>query len=415
MDAVPSTTSASFSSSSPYFVPFPVCSVTVIPAPTFTGKSWLVKQLLVHQQIYFAEAPLARVLVVLCNSRAAAFELEEEEEQQLSSGGTSLSVVSLDQFDPDLLQSGDVVIFEDVQFLTEAIRQTINVLAHHVRLAAVFVLCQGILGSKIFELLTYCHQIVLFMQSTSVARLANYIVQQFYQDRQTKDYLKECISYAERKKAVLLLELNSLSSKQRGNHIAISHLTHLTDSQNPFAVVHPHPGKMSFYEKKFGQNKTTVLPTMAEGGDSVFLPLPPTSFLMVPAENIQTYKQEEEEEEEGKKSSSSHCAKWNTVVEDIQDMIEQNFPVKKWMLCKNLAREILKTPEFCITHNRTLLIKANPARMHLPLLDFITMATRQQGPNEMIDNRKYLPFVKILLQNNCPRLYFKNKSLLSPS
>jgi hypothetical protein len=103
------------------------------------------------------------------------------------------------------------------------------------------------------------------------------------------------------------------------------------------------------------------------------------------------------------------------VVEDIQDMIEQNFPVKKWMLCKNLAREILKTPEFCITHNQTLLIKANPARMHLPLLDFITMATRQQGPNEMIDNRKYLPFDKILLQNNCPRLYFKNKSLLSPS
>jgi hypothetical protein len=54
--------------------------VTLVPAPTYTGKSWLVKQLLLHQQLYFSK-PLTRVIVVLCNPKAAVFELGEEEEE----------------------------------------------------------------------------------------------------------------------------------------------------------------------------------------------------------------------------------------------------------------------------------------------------------------------------------------------
>ena len=427
------------------FSPFPTCSVTLVPAPTFTGKSWLVKQLLLHQQLYFPK-PLTRVIVVLCNPKAAVFELGEEEEE-FNRQAIKLTSVSLDNFDPENLLPNDFVVFEDVQFLTDHIRITINILAHHVGLSAVFILCQGILGSKIFELLTYCHQIVLFMQSTSVARLANYIVQQFYQDKDLKEYLKTCIAYAERKKTVLLLEINSISSKQRGHHIAISHLQQLMDKQNPFAVVHPHPGRLVFYQKKFGECRTDFADNNDgnndDGNDNndnnnndtaendaalqmSALPLPPSSFLLVPAQNVTlATKLNKNSADDATSLLSPHCDRWQDVVDNIQDMIEQNFNLKKWMTCKNLAREILRNKSFCLSEEGRMLHLKNPSGKEssslssstsVPLLDFIMAATKQQSPNERTNPnaiKHFVPFVKALLKNHCPEMYFKNKTLLA--
>ena len=426
--------------SAPYFSPFPTCSVTVIPAPTFTGKSWLVKQLLLHRHLYFSR-PLTRVFIVLCNPKAGLIELEKEE-QELKRQSSSLKLIplSLDDYNIDLPEPGDVVIFEDVQFLTDTIRDTINVVCHHVGLAAVFVLCQGLLGcKKKFELLNYCHQAVLFMQSTSVARLANYIVQQFYQDKDTKEYLKTCIAYAERKRTVLLLELNSLSSKDRGYHIAISHLQQLMDPINPFAVIHPHPGRLGMYQNKFGHCETQFQDwvsceekvggsTGATGStnnddDAVqttsasALPLPPSSFMLVPAENV-TSKPEQKTKEEGGDStngtdSSDPKQLWKIIVDTIEDLIEQNFHSRNWMLCKNVAREILRNKEFCILdEGRMLGLVSLPNAAPVSVIGLIRSATKQQSPSEVANPallKPFVPYVKALLKNNCPDFYFKNK------
>jgi hypothetical protein len=52
----------------------------------------------------------------------------------------------------------------------------------------------------------------------------------------------------------------------------------------------------------------------------------------------------------------------------------------------------------------------------VPLLDFIMAATKQQSPNERTNPnaiKHFVPFVKALLKNHCPEMYFKNKTLLA--
>jgi hypothetical protein len=226
--------------------------------------------------------------------------------------------------------------------------------------------------------------------------------------------LKTCIAYAERKKTVLLLEINSISSKQRGHHIAISHLQQLMDKQNPFAVVHPHPGRLVFYQKKFGECRTDFADNDDgnnddgnnndnEGnGDTAkndatsqmsALPLPPSSFLLVPAQNVTlATKLNKNSADDATSSLSPHCDRWQDVVDNIQDMIEQNFNLKKWMTCKNLAREILRNKSFCLSEEGRMLHLKNSSGKEsssslssstsVPLLDFIMAATKQQSPNE---------------------------------
>jgi hypothetical protein len=175
--------SKSFSS---YFSPFPKSAVTIFSAPTYTGKSYLVKQILLNQNRYFS-SPLTRVFVLSCNQQAAVFEFETENDDPNHKDNFStaddlkfqLTDLPLEEFDQNVLQPNDLVILEDVQAVTASIRVLINISAHHEHLAGVFVICQGLLGTKIFELLSVCHQIVLFMQSTSVSRLAKYIINHF--------------------------------------------------------------------------------------------------------------------------------------------------------------------------------------------------------------------------------------------
>jgi hypothetical protein len=401
----------------PYFNPFPKSSVTLFSAPTYTGKSYLVKQILLNQNRYFQD-PLTRVFVISCNQQAAVFEFEKTKDQKntddtLNNLNFELFVLPLEELQLDSLLPNDLIIFEDVQAVTTSIKEIVNIQAHHNQLAGVFVLCQGLLGTKIFELLSFCHQIVLFLQSTSVSRLANYIVTHFYQDKDLKNYLKTCISYAEKQKTVLLLEINSISSKERRLHIAISHLQHLADQHHPFAVVHPHPGIMALYQKTF-QDCSSKCFANDQTSDMNIMPLPETSFLLVPALNVTRCAEDTSADE-----PTLQCSEWENVVQTIQEIIEENFPSSKWMLVKNLAREILRNKEFCITSNgRMMSLKTHPETPPVPVLDFLMSITRQQGPSERHTNnphlRKHLVYAKHLLETNTPSVYFKNKYFLSP-
>lgn len=155
--------------------------------------------------------------------------------------------------------------------------------------------------------------------------------------------------------------------------------------------------------------------------------LPANSFVLIPAERLKVAQKLQAESCDGDcdetKSEAPSCeTSWNSLMENLQDAIEQNFPVKKWMLVKNLVRELLRVKDFCIGNDgRMLMMKHNPS-MKIPVLDFVTVVTRQQGPGERAGSdsnfqtkRRYSPFVKALLKNNCPVSYIKNKSFLSPA
>ena len=370
---------------SQFSVPFLPNLVTVFPSLSSSGKSHLVKQIIDHPLDYFAQPP-SKVVVVLCNSQIEAF-VEDD-----------VSVIFLQDFHPESdLEPNTLLIFEDVQSLTDKISTCINVYCHHLNLAGIFILVQGLLGrAQVFPLLTLSHRVVLFLQSTAVSRLANYILQ-FYQDQELRAYIKSILALAQRQEDIVLLEINKVRGPNQPFYVAIQGLDKFPCDSEKRPVIFPQPNKLQLYKDMYADNYTES-----------DLEVPPGSFLLVPAENVskkltKTKKLTHDDDD---------CQlMWNQTLDLIRENLENNFPRKKLMLAENLVREIVRTEQFCITKDgRTLMIKDSP-KTKTPLLDLITNIVRQAGPNES-PNPKYVLFVKILLQNGAPLVYFKNKSLL---
>ena len=380
MDVNDNTTLPQFS------VPFLPNLVTVFPSLSSSGKSHLVKHIINHPNDYFVKPP-AKVVIVLCNSKVEAF-VEDD-----------TSVLLLQDFHPETdLEPETLLIFEDVQALTEKISTCINVYCHHLNLAGIFILVQGLLGrSQVFPLLTLSHRVVLFLQSTAVSRLANYILQ-FYQDQELRTYIKTILAIAQRQEDIVLLEINKVRGPNQPYYVAIQGLDKFAMDSDNRPIIFPQPNKLQLYRDMYSDN-------YAESDET----LPAGSFLLVPAENV-TKKIAKT------KGNSDHdqdeCQlMWNQTLDLIRENLENNFPRKKLMLAENLVREIMRTQQFCVTKDgRTIMIKDSP-KTKTPLLDLITNIVRQAGPNES-PNPKFVLFTKILLQNGAPLVYFKNKSLL---
>ena len=100
----------------------------------------------------------------------------------------------------------------------------------------------------------------------------------------------------------------------------------------------------------------------------------------------------------------------------LETEIESTFPFKKWNAAKNLAREILRCNELCISGDfRTVSIRDRP-KMKFSIVDFLTAASRKSGPGELADKvALYRPLVLVLLRNNVPHAFFVNKLMLSSS
>jgi hypothetical protein len=379
-----------------FYVPFPRNSVTLISSPTYSGKTYFVQQIIKQSECYFAE-PLQRVVVILSNPRVE-FELDEKEHK------IELVKCSLQDFEEDILQPGDFVIVEDIQFISEQVKNICNVLCHHLNLIGVVLICQGLLGQKrLFPLLSLSHRIILFLANTACIRLSKFIIQSCYQDTELKNYLKTILSHAEREKAILLLELNPVSGSQQPFYIAISRLDNFPSDKMPRPLIFAHPSKNRLYVEEYGDN-AAEMDESPEAED-----LPKGSFVLVPSENI--IKRSSKSANAGEDDCEKH---WNEMIETIQDTIEHNFTGKKLMLAQNLLREILSSKQFCISASGKRLIIKNAQKHKVSLLDFVTQVLRHAAPNEQMTDKlmKYLPFVKILLQNDAPTHYFKNQLLL---
>jgi hypothetical protein len=425
-----------------YFHPFPAASSTLIVAPPYTGKSYFVKQLLESQELYF-EKPVTRVVVINCDERVKFYELEEPKAAFVDEGLNGpfqrrqlprVEQYVWDTFDSGTLEEGDVVLVDDLQVITPRVRELITALAHHCFLGHLFVICHGVLGTRMYELLSYVHRVCLFTASTAVVRLGLYIVQRFYVDPELKEFLKKVIGICERQQEILILEINNLPGNVQPYHVALSHLTKLKNPDASFAMAYSYPSRSGLYEKLAREKRITrVSRTLLEALPSKEY-LPQGSFLILNPSNVQELKdkeaREKEEEEDGvpvhEGESEGDCLRkqseeWDQAVSELESRIEDFVDPKggKWLLAKNLLKEILRNSNICIMENRKEMMLLEKESTRVSVLDFITNAIRRAGPTEKetrgnsSEYRLYRLYVESLLNNLCPKILFKNKLFLS--
>jgi hypothetical protein len=437
-----------------FFYPFKKNSVTVVSAPTNTGKTFLVTHLIKLRKIFFANNPISRVVVVLCNSHIPNQNFnqdfsepkpptkEGEKTDDEHPGETLLEKHTRLLFAPrvpsppqsdievvylrieelvhpnDFFQEGDVVIFEDVQNLTQVLLDTINVSTHHLNLCATFVLCQRVLGTDLFSLIGLVHNVLLLCGSNGVTRFANYLVQNYYHDLELKDRLKSVISYAQKHQHTVWLEINSLGGNP-SPHLAISAIEQIfphKDNIFPHCLVYPQPNKERLFASAHSDNFVLL-----EADMPVVKDFPPESYILVPAKHV-TQKRRSEDQDENGESGKPKCARrdqWEYVNREIEKMIQNTFDPKKWKKARNLASEILKNPDFCISDDaRLLLLKTDKSqKMGVSLMDFLIQCLRQQGPAERpgANFGTYANLVQMMLDSATPAGYFNNRALLNPS
>jgi hypothetical protein len=410
------------------FSPFPKYSVNIVTGPTFVGKTYFITQLVNQYKTYF-ESPVGRVVVVLCNSRVKSIVFDADLD-------VPVVQVLLTDFVPDHLEDNDLVIIDDLQHLTPEVKLTISVCAHHQSLAALFVVTHSLLGSKNFELLSLCHRIFLFLGSTANNRLTAFILDRFYSDPSVKTYLKTVLNFCASENEILALELSPVGHSPQVV-LAFSHLWHLKQQQPgrpTFCLLYPSPHFGEKFAQRFASpSRAPILPDTTATMSISFLhsdsssKLPANTLIALPAQfvidqNIASGGSGSSSSNGGSEDSDKkahECADrdaWEATLEDIEENIESFFPMKRWKVCKNLAKEILSNPNFCITNDggKYFHLK-DKANTKVNMLSFLGLVTRKAGPTEKTfkpEWKMYAPHIRQLLNNGAPKELFVNRLLL---
>lgn len=389
------------------FQPFPRNSVNLIVGPTHIGKTFYVTKLINNYKQFFC-APLQRVLVILCNNRVQQLKFD-------STLDVHIEQIPLSEFEVDILQPNDLVIIDDLQTVTEPIRSTISVFTHHYNLVSLFVITHNLIGNPNFELLKICHRLFLFTSASANAMQISYIINNFYHDIAIKNYLKSVYNFCKYQKEILALELNPIASSTNSQIIlAFSHLTSLIDKD--FLILYPYPHLGHQYASNFNASiKKNIAKNM-----SLTFPLdntlewPESSLVAVPA-NVVIQNINSSLDGQKKESKCTEKSQWEDTNRIIEENIESYFPHNRWQKIKNVAKEILSNPQFCVKTDGKTFHLVNRPRTEVSLIDFLAVATRKAGPMEMGRDpvwKLYSMHVDTLLKNNAPKDLFKNKLLL---
>ena len=373
------------------FKPFPRNSVNLVTGPTKTGKTYFVTQLLHHYKLYF-EGPVNRIIFVQCNDRI----------QPLDLPGLNVEQFPLSQFDPDQLLEHDLVIIDDLQALTESIRLTISVCAHHYNLASLFIITHSLLdNTKNFELLTLCHRVFLFLKGTAGVRLLKRLKVRFFQDPEVQQVLESIVPYCQRKNQVLGLELNPLATVEDNlGIIGFSHLTSLPTLG--YCIIYARPQTTMDYTED--THHLRVDSELAQDFDEP--DLPSFALVAVSAKSILASKPVQ---------STPHCSEaqqWNETLEEIETLIENYFKPNRWTDCKNLAREILRFPDYCIYTDGRYFHRVDKPKNKISLLDFLGDVTRRISDKEKPKTKlwhQFKPYVKDLRAKGVHSKLFKNQ------
>lgn len=389
-------------------IPFPRNSVNVIVGPTHVGKTYFVTKLINNYKVYFT-GPLQRILIILCNDRVQPIKFD-------SSLDVEVEQIPLSEFEIDTLSPNDLVVIDDLQIVTELVRSIISVCTHHCDLVSLFIITHGLVGSPNFELAKICHRLFFFTNASANAMQIKHIINHFYQDIKLRDYLKSAYNFCEYQKEIFVLESNPIvSSANLQVVLAFSHLTSLIDKG--FFLLYPHPYWGQQYISNFtGSIKKEIAETMSQSllADE-HLEWPQPTLVAVPA-NVVLQAVKASHSVTKKEVKCLEKTQWEETNKEIEENIESYFPAMKWQRIKNLAKEILRNPNFCVKTDGKTFHLVNRPRTEVSMIDFLAVVTRRAGPMERERDpiwKLYSMHVDTLLKNNAPKDLFKNKLLLS--
>ena len=387
-----------------YYCPFFPNSVNLISASTNSGKTTLLKNILVNKKNCFVR-PFDRVLVVLCNEKVDA-----QDYLQLSNKSLQVDTIYLSEFDPETyLSSNLVVIFEDVLTLNDLILNTVNVYAHHLDLNSVFLVTQSILREEEFKsLLSLSHRVIIFFSGVAGSKLGLYIKKLFFVNSEIKDYLKRIISFAEKTKANVLFELNDIRGQFETKYFAIVNFQGFFDrpdedkdnkaTNEKETFIFPKLNEMYDYDQKFSDFKVEL----AAAED-----LPLDAYVLVKTNNVLP------PEKKLKKEESNAKRDWEAVNTLIIDDINDGIRPACRQSAKNIAKSILNSKYFLVSKDgKSLMIKNSP-KSSISLMDYLNVASRLAVPNEKFDQNHstYVQISKLLLMSKTPKFFIRNKNL----
>ena len=163
---------------------FPPQSINLISATTNSGKTYFITEILNNPHLFFVKNSIHNVYYINANSQALNDPPVIDH----------LNLLSLDDIEFfDLFESNDVIIIDDLLFLTPELIQFLKYTVHHKNLI-VFLITQNLIGDKLFALTYLIHNIVLILRSSAAVRIALELLQRFFIANDTKLYLKNIIS-----------------------------------------------------------------------------------------------------------------------------------------------------------------------------------------------------------------------------
>lgn len=400
---------------------FPSQSISLLVAPSNSGKSTFLKNVLEHSHLFFSQQP-SRVVVINTNRHCEFYSLEEKTHGVWPLPSVEQYMVG--EFDVDDLNKGDIVIFEDISEVTHELKQVINVISHHVGLTHTFLISHACLGTKKFELLNYIHRVVLFCQSSSVCRLANFIQQTFFYDVETRDYLKKIISFAQTKGQILHIELNVMSGQHQSKHLALTHADKFITQG--FLIIFPFLSSLSIFQTISNSLYSIKVKEKAMLPDAE--DIPKNAFVLlnhIQLEQVKSMGDHDDNTNEPEKSiletaqgddcTDKNSQQWQTIVQQMMKDVEAFVQAKRVNDAKNLLKEIIANKELCISSDgRRIRVKTDGNDKSAVVVDFIRCAIRPASPNETVlpDYHIYKSIVDTLILHNTPVSLFRNKLLL---
>lgn len=431
----------------PLFLPFPKETSTLLVSVSNGGKSFFLSKVLQHADVYF-EVPISKVYIINHNKNVVFYDLQQfdsTKEVALDWDIPPVEEYVLGEFDViNDAEPNSVVIFEDIQFVSPELLNTINLACHHKHLCHVFVVAQSVLGGNIFKLLSLVHRVILFTSSGGITRLANYITQHFSTSSENKTFLKHIIDQPKRVPySTLQIEVNNYQS----SYLATANLLGLVYKDIGFCTIYPKPGFGHLYKQasiKVNQGMSIewedpeliarALSTQLEESTASEQHLEekkgdvekPVGYLIIhPAliKNIAavaTVEDKSSNQDDGEEAclSKDNVATANRVRNFLYSNIESLLKKQRHLVAKGLVNELLANPDFCISlDGKRIKLHNTDDVTSVSTVDFIATASRPSGPSEQLTvfQKNFVALTESLINNGAPRTLIKNKLLFGQS
>lgn len=373
-------------------IPFPKYSTNLIIGVSNSGKSHFIKHVLSQTNFYFEQVP-ENIYIVHCNNQTPEYNLTLDEQD------IKVHQIYIEEFDLNLVEPNSILVFEDVNKIYETIKIACNVATHHLPLLSCFIISQGVIHNKHFDLVKIVHRTIFCLGSTVTTKAADFIINYFYRDLEVKAYLKKVLLFAEKQGTQFLLKLNSIAARP-SNFIACSHLLN-----NPFYLAYTFKNISESLIVPYQIKKNFIM--SFENLNSIVDTVPENTFVILPLATVQ------KQTESIKSSPATSCTtkeNWEKVAKLIYATIEEDMNIKRWKKCKQLARNILLCDEFCVTEDGVFLSLKSKPEERVVLFDFINDITRpsMKGETPRPEWKYYKNFILPLKLRGTSRQVFKN-------